>query len=335
METIEKRVARGERWVFAMRSALQSVSASENFQQCGKPWKKWVGIKVAPGGAEIRADGIHSCRSAWLCPVCWRTRRTQERGEIEYACEMWTGGGGGIVSTAITVPHHLGEPLVDVWSRVDAWSLALRSGQARVAMRRDFGVERIIRAVEMTYGANGWHPHEHWLLFANEPMDEATRAGLWRWIRERHKRHKPHRRTPTKPELWPTPYRPQDVRTVDPANHGAVANHITKGASATTEERYYKAVENGQDELARYLAPFLFGEQAALGDPQALSLWREYEEATFGRQWIRWSNGFRSDLALPPAGRWPAMDGEVAQYVPAGKWNDAYRDAIRGGFGLS
>lgn len=329
MGDVQVAVRRGEPWVYAMRATLQRVSTLDNVRNCGKPWKDWVGVKVSLGGQEWRADGVHSCCSCWLCPVCWSARRIQERGEIVYASESWAGSGGGMATTTITVPHRLGESLDDVWGRVRFASEDIRSRRARATLRDDFGIEHIIRATEITFGRNGWHPHEHWLMFVRGPVTEVFEAGLFRWIRDRWRKRATV--NPNSPLYRPEkdPYLPQDVRRVDPENYQRVANHITKGGSKSTEERFWQAMESENEELAAYLAPFVIGEQAAAGDTAMLAVWREYEATTFGKSWIRWSNGFRSDLGLGAAGTVPAMEGDVVQYVHGSRWNDKTRQSLR------
>lgn len=292
-------------WAHAMRSTLQRVSAVEDFRRCGQQWAREVRVVMAPTG-ETRRRGFHSCGSVWLCPVCWSTRRIQERAEIRWAGEQWFVAGGGMARWTLTTPHGAGEPLDEVWSRVDVESRWLRAD--RRPLRDDFGVEHLIRATEVTYGGNGWHPHEHWLLFTRTPWAEPERAGLWRWIRDRwRKRDTVNPHSPLyKPEKVP-----QDPSTITPAELDGVAGHLTKGGSRSTEERYWKAKETGNDDLAAYLAPFALGEEAAGGDQVALARWREYEQTTRGRQWLRWSNGSRARFGLGQAGRSVPLDGET------------------------
>lgn len=302
------------RWAHDLRAKLQTVTGLENFRQCGEPWAREVRVVMAPTG-ETRRHGIHSCTCVWVCPVCWSRRRIQERAEIAYAGGLWFAAGAGLATGVLTVPHHAGEPLEAVLGRLEDHVAGLRSGAARERLA-GFGVDGILRATEITHGLNGWHPHIHLLFWLREPWDEPARAGMiewWRTWRRRHwekKRHSPL----YKPEH--DPYLP-DVQTVQPADLDREAGHITKGASRSTEARYYRARVEGDDELAAYLAPFMFGEQAADGDPQAMDLWAEYETATARRHWLTWPRaGFRERFGLGPAGREPALEGEVVAVLP-------------------
>jgi hypothetical protein len=294
-------------WAHALRGALQTITPIDDFRRCGQQWRTaGVEVVVAPTG-ETRRIGYHSCGSVWLCPVCWSTRRIQERAEIRFAGEQWYGSGGGLGRFTLTVPHDAGETLDDVWSRLDDVSVWLRRARQRAVLRADFGVEHIIRAVEITWGGNGWHPHEHWIAFTRSPWDEPTRAGLFRWIRDRWRKRDTV--NPHSPLYKPERVRPQDPQTLAPGDLDAASGHFTKGGSRSTEERYWKALGAGNDDLAAYLAPFAFGEEAANGDPAALALWVEYAQTTRGRPWIRWSNGSRPAFGLGVAGRQAPLDG--------------------------
>jgi hypothetical protein len=307
---VEQRVAvdAPERsWAHDLRGRLQTVTSLADFKRCGRQWARQVEIVMAPSG-ETRRRGIHACRNVNVCPVCWSRRRIQERAEIVHAGSLWAAAGGGLGKLVITVPHRQGETLADVLARLDDRTDSLRKGRAGVELRNEWGVEGLIRATEITWGRAGWHPHQHWLMFGREPFSDPARAGLWRWIKDRWSKRAT--KDPESP-LYKPDDGPSDVSAIDPGDLDDHGGHITKGPSRSTEERYYQALANNDDMLAMYLAPFVFGDEAAAGDPFFAAVWREYEQTVHGSQWIRWSNGFRARFGLGVAGRVPALEGEV------------------------
>lgn len=305
-------------WAHDLRVKLQSVSSVENFRQCGQPWAREVKVVMAPTG-ETRRIGMHLCNSCWLCPICWSRRRIQERGEFVYAAGLWLAGGGGLATATVTVPHEAGEALEAVWDRLeDHAGGLLRAGGARTVLARH-GVEGVLRATEITRGRNGWHPHQHLVLWTAEPVGDVFEAGLREWWRKRREHwERKHR---TKPELPPEREPLEDVKRVEPENVEHVGGHVTKGPSSSTYERWAKAKAEGKDDLAEYLqqflAPFELGEQAADGDPEAMDAWAEYEETVPGRHWLRWPRGFRDQFGFGPARSEPAFEGELVATVPA------------------
>lgn len=317
-------------WAHDLRARLQSVSGSENFRGCGRPWAREVRVVMAPTG-ETRRLGMHLCASCWVCPVCWSRRRQTERAEIGHAAGLWCAAGAGLAATVVTVPHRAGEPLEAVWGRLDGDAAQLRSGAARKAFAR-YGVAAVTRVNEVSWGPNGWHPHQHLLWWLEAPWDGPTEAGViewWRTWRRRHwekKRHSPL----YKPEH--DPFLP-DVHQIEPADIDATAGHLTKGPSRNTIDRYWKAKAEGNEDLAAYLAPFAIGEQAADGDAEAMALWREYETATAGRHWIRWPDGWRERFGVGPGGRFPALDGDIVARFPASVGPVQGRDCAPRGVG--
>lgn len=352
-EIFTEPVAARNTWAHDMRAKLQTISRHESFCQCGKPWASMVRVIMAPTG-ETRRLGIHSCCCVWVCPVCWARRRYQERAEISFAAGMWLAGGGGLATVTLTVPHAKGEPLAEVLERLDDFASTLRSGAGRVALK-GFGVEEVLRATEITSGVNGWHPHQHWLMWLREPWDEPTVAGVREWWEKWRRRHWERKRKEPYYDPNKDPYGPwgnppsdkprrdwlPDVQTVEPHNVEPVSNHITKGPSHDTYERWAKAKAEGREDEANYLqqflSPFELGEAGADGDEEAVDLWREYETATAGMHWLRWPRGgFRDRFGMGPAGKEPALEGaEVARYAATPEAPPSLPPVMGRGFGRS
>lgn len=300
-------------WAHALRERLQSVSEAPSFQRCGRPWKGQVEIVRARSG-ETRAYGVHSCGMIGLCPVCWSRRRIMERAELVMAGEQWFASGGALEVATLTVPHHAAEPLVAVRDRLETYAAPLRTGKSGVAMRAAYGIEGIWRATETTYGPNGWHPHQHLLLWLQTEWTREIRAAFWRRWWEKIRRKRPE---PARPEERP----PGDSQNLPPEDLEREAGHLTKGPSRSTEERYERALAEGNDDLAQYLAPFVFGGLASAGDRQALAVWREYETATARLQIFRWPNGWRDRFGLDRAGAYSPFEGETVTSFPAREWS--------------
>lgn len=302
---------------------------------------------MAPSG-ETRRLGVHSCSCVHLCPVCWARRRIQERAEIVYAGELWLAAGSGLATATLTVPHRAGEPLSVVSARLDSYADVFRKREGRQELRDLFGVEGVMRAVETTHGwVNGWHPHQHLLLWLTEPWDEPMQAGLREWWRRKRekwrKRHAPDSEPAYDDRFVNAP-------SVTPADLPKVGGHITKGPSRTTLDRYYEAEDLENWELAdylggfvpeplkrprpsgpgmpqpgmpgpgpsmnRHLAAFEFGALAAAGDLRARALWDEYVEHVGGSHWLRWPIGFRERFGLGPAGKLAALEGDIVARLP-------------------
>lgn len=145
-------------------------------------------------GAQIRGkDGRHSlgglavCGNAWVCPVCASRiarRRSDEVRELikkvkksRYIVEMIT----------LTVPHGLGDSAKFLSDSVAAaWRnlTAHRKWKSKGGVRSLPGIKHkvnllgYVRALEVTHGRNGWHPHLHIIVISEHGMMR-QRTNLW------------------------------------------------------------------------------------------------------------------------------------------------------------
>ena len=74
----------------------------------------------------------------------------------------------------LTIPHGIGDDVkVIVRKLLAAWKRTT-NGKAAKDLRELLGLKAFIRAFEVTYGANGFHPHLHVLLFLDKSWSNAS-----------------------------------------------------------------------------------------------------------------------------------------------------------------
>ncbi len=108
------------------------------------------------------------CGSPWSCPICAPKIASKRAAEVEQAISAHQAAGGRVLFLTLTVPHYAGDELAEL---VDGYGEALRSFWSRRAVKdalRLVGYLGSVRALEVTHGVNGWHPHTHYLLFVDE-----------------------------------------------------------------------------------------------------------------------------------------------------------------------
>lgn len=114
-------------------------------------------------------SGLCTCGGVWVCPVCAakiQARRTIEVQDLfQWAYKV---ARKQIAMVTLTYPHALGDALAD---NLELHAEALRifrafNGSKLKVFKTDIGLEGLVRALELTYGANGWHLHTHelWVM---------------------------------------------------------------------------------------------------------------------------------------------------------------------------
>lgn len=129
--------------------------------------------------------GLETCGSYSACPCCARVIQQRRRMELGPAVDRWVGGGGGVLMLTLTIPHDFTQGLGELMAAFGEASQALWRGKARDTMTGRFGYVGRVRAWEVTLGQNGWHPHQHILLFFDAVLSAEKRAELQAWFVER------------------------------------------------------------------------------------------------------------------------------------------------------
>jgi hypothetical protein len=135
-----------------------------------------IGIYVVPG-VSARFAGVSTCGSVWTCPICAARIAEARRLELQLAIRKHAedtklkngiviAKGGKVYLMTLTAPHTRELPLETFLS---LWKKALqRFKNCKTYKRISAQYSRVgsVRSMEVTWGANGWHPHTHDLVFA-------------------------------------------------------------------------------------------------------------------------------------------------------------------------
>jgi hypothetical protein len=119
----------------------------------------------------------------WLCPVCSVVITERRRRDLQRAISRARELGLRVLMVSLTYRHHRGD---DLRSGLDALLRGVRrmlSGRGMLEVRQRFGLVGWMKALEVTHGENGWHPHCHFLLFVPAEVDvpalDASLRALW------------------------------------------------------------------------------------------------------------------------------------------------------------
>lgn len=111
----------------------------------------------------VRRVGIQRCGNAFVCPNCSRQLRGARSLALIAMANDHASRGGRLAMVTLTVRHAADDPLAEVLSWVDrGWAAVQRRRSVRSVIKGSVGYAR---ALEVTRGGNGWHPHLHVLFF--------------------------------------------------------------------------------------------------------------------------------------------------------------------------
>jgi hypothetical protein len=109
--------------------------------------------------------GLYTCSSPWSCPCC-SAKISERRGhEVTKAVSIHIDGGGACYMITFTFSHRFSDDLKDLERKFAKALEVLRKHRRYVELLGEYGYFGLIKALECTYGSNGWHPHSHELFF--------------------------------------------------------------------------------------------------------------------------------------------------------------------------
>jgi len=304
---------------YELRDGLHRVTADERVQKCGRcRVAPLVEGRLTPNGAYF--SGIASCGRIWLCPVCAAkvsARRAEEVSAV-LAAHLAAKRGGEFLT--LTLPHQAGDRLektrrlaADGWKRV-------QQGRGWLALKTSLGIVGTIRALEVTVGKNGWHPHVHVIILTARPLVAAEREALrshafaaWRTVVVRAG------------QAAPLPAH----TTIQPVTTAKIGEYATKFGAALE-------LTHGQTKTARgeHRTPFeMLRDFLSTGDEADLLLWQEWERGMRGAKQLTWSRGLKARYAVEEksdeALAAEEVGGDVVVTITPTQWRALVRLGLR------
>jgi hypothetical protein len=130
-----------------------------------------VVVRRLPDG-RAAYSGLYRCGDFWRCPSCRVTLGIRRARQIETALRAHVDAGGSALLATYTVPHTRDESLPVVLARLaGTWRRYAKSVLRDVLGRHYVGA---VRALEVTHGVHGWHPHYHALVFVSPGLPYLT-----------------------------------------------------------------------------------------------------------------------------------------------------------------
>ena len=239
--------------------------------------------------------GLQLCGSIHACPVCAARIREERAQEIERGLLAHLSREGGAEFLTLTVPHQVGDRLQPLLKAVAKAFRRVLGGRGWVADRSRYGIVGTIRALEVTHGANSFHPHLHVLLLTERPLSDQERTDLrsalfGRWA------------SAVVSAGYATPL--PGLCPMDPVRCAEdVAGYLAKLVVEADNQTRKLGAEMARSDLKQGRragrTPFqVLGDFASTGDCADLDIWREWEQGSRGHQAITWSRGLKASLGV-------------------------------------
>lgn len=286
-------IHRLDRWI--LQSAARDLQPNGRITICYRRVVPKKLPKVMHSKAVHRAHykNLMICGRVWTCPVC--AGKITERRRIELTEAVDHHPQFAIALVTLTVQHKQSDKLSALLDDLLASYRRLKAGRWWADLESDYGIIGSIRALEVTHGANGWHPHLHALFFCDR--NRVDWQGLqdllkvrWREVLARNERTATYRHG-------------VDVRTANRdvadyiAKFGREPVNLKRPGKWTIEHELTKAAvkqaRNAEGRTPTQLLADYIG-----GDKHAGALWQEYAACFKGKRQLVWSNGLRGLLGL-------------------------------------
>lgn len=241
-----------------------------------------------------------SCGSVWHCPICAPKITEYRRIELSAAIVEVKRSGGEAFMLTLTYRHDCELPLDESVRKFYKARSSFTASQAFKETMKDIGAIGRIFSTEVTWGQNGWHPHLHMLILAEQDgPDVLARIESLRDYWGRHV---------FKAGLGLINEHGFDVQNGDyaaeyVAKYGREPKQFTWSASHELAKSHAK-IAKGEN-----LTPFgmldLLASKSAIEigsriveTEELAKLFREYAVEFQGRQQLFWSPGLRDKLGI-------------------------------------
>lgn len=270
------------------RYSLQRIAADlvpdQRVSGCLRHLKKGgdgVSVYYVPATNSAHYDGLQTCGSVWVCPVCAAKISVRRREELKTAIEKADAQGLSVIMATFTLQHTSEDKLEELVEALNDSYRRLKRGEPWKNFCENYHVVGYITALETPFGkVNGWHPHKHAILFLSGPVDDAQISKIEDWLSKRF------RTMLAKNERYGSPKYSVDVRT----KKDAVA-YVTKWGLESE-------ITGGEEKTGHGYTPFKLLELYSMGERWAAQRFIEYAGAMKGKRQLVWSKGLRELLGL-------------------------------------
>jgi len=308
---------------YQLRARLRPLASNPRVRDCGRraiSAEPAVMVQQFPGYWKAWYVGVLKCGRQHSCSVCAARKAAERLDELDRMMQGDANGRWQMVT--LTLQHHAGEALKDTLTRLHQAFRRVR----RTRIVRDIFSARVsasVRATEVTYGRNGWHPHIHLLLRTSEWGETDQKSLEAEWLR-----YAPGLEAVA--VVWSTPieswHKQRALYLQKLGAEVAGIGKIGKRGSIGPWQVAERAVDDAASrEMWRKYLERVSGKKyppVKLEPLRARALWREYQETMRGRRTLEFDERAKALLERAPEKEQPLQEWrcdifaeEFAEYV--------------------
>lgn len=291
-------------------------------------------------GNSSRLHGVTTCKSVWGCPVCSAKICAVRQSELSGALVEWTKQGGYTWLMTLTFPHERHQALAEQLPKFTKAKAFFKNSKTYKRILCKSERKGSVTSLEVTLGVNGWHPHQHDLVFATQ--------NTYGNVSERLDGSMDSSEITELKHAWYVALLKSGLcdstQMNDVLKHGLdvrggqyAAEYVAKfgreQAWGLSREVTMHACKNGNEktnphakarEEIKGAHPFQLLAWAEKGDGLAVDQFREYIAAFEGKRMLTWSRGLKKDLTgLEEITDEQAADAEMPKEEIAGRIDSA------------
>jgi len=270
----------------------KGVFVPHRISTCSKHVPKY-GTAATHGGIVISKNekgraylsGINVCSNVWGCPVCAEKIGSKRALEVSTAMSRHVvqNKGWGLFLT-LTFSHKKKDKLFSILSKQSKASEQMRNSRPFKDAMSELGYIGSIKALEVTNGQNGWHPHTHEVMFINKKLSTQELANLknviytqWAYYCEKNNLGKPN-------------YSGVDIQV--PHSIDAMCDYVGKWGYELTHLNI-KHGKNGSRTPFQILSDLT--KKYSFHDHM---LYEEFVHCFKGKKQLRWSQGLKKQFGI-------------------------------------
>lgn len=165
-QTEQSRITESRALMWKLKAVVNGLLPGSRTSKCFRHMSgDYVGIHQNPDTKHCRYTKLRVCGRVWPCPICARRITEQRRKDLAQATDVARSQGETVLMVTQTFSHGLGDDLKESLAKLRKAQRYFTSGRAAENLRNKYQLDGTIRALELTFGRNGWHPHSHTLWF--------------------------------------------------------------------------------------------------------------------------------------------------------------------------